>query len=49
MFEVKLNKEKFYFLTFSEINDFFSEVIMAEGADSAKITIKMVELKPELL
>jgi len=44
MFEVKVGSEVFFFDKFSEIEDFFSEVVMAEGADDAKIEIKLADL-----
>ena len=44
MFEVKVGTETFVFDKFSEIEDFFSEVVMAEGADDAKIEIKLADL-----
>jgi hypothetical protein len=45
MFEVTLNDgNTFVFEKFEEIGDFFSEVVLAEGADDAKISIKIADL-----
>ena len=44
MFEVVVGSEVFFFDKFSDIEDFFSEIVMAEGADDAKIEIKLADL-----
>ena len=49
MFEVTLNDgNTFVFQKFSEIEEFFSEVVFGEGADDAKISIKMADIEDYL-
>jgi hypothetical protein len=49
MFEVTLNDgNTFVFQKFSEIEEFFSEVVLGEGADDAKISIKMADIEDYL-
>ena len=44
MFEVVVGSEIYLFDQFSEIETFFSEVVMAVGADDAKIEIRLADL-----
>lgn len=49
MFEVTTNDgNTFVFEKFEEIKDFFSEIVMGEGADDAKISIKMADIEDYL-
>ena len=43
MFEVVVGTETFVFESFSEIEDFFSEIVVAVGAEDAKIEIRMAD------
>ena len=43
MFEVKVGTETFVFESFSEIEEFFTEVVFAQGAEDAKIEIRMAD------
>lgn len=44
MFEVICSDgEKFVFDSFKEIEEFFNEVVWAEGAEDAKITIRLAD------
>ena len=40
MFEVKVGTETFVFESFSEIEDFWIEVVEAVGAEDAEMTIR---------
>ena len=44
MFEVKVGTETFVFESFSEIEDFWIEVVEAVGAEDAKIEIRLADL-----
>jgi hypothetical protein len=49
MFEVTLKDgNTFVFQKFSEIEEFFGEIVMGVGADDAEISIKMADIEDYL-